>query len=192
MKEDVLDFLNTVRQMPPHLHRHLHAILTPRHYKKGTVILARGAVCGEIFFLSSGMAVGLKWQKGKEVTTWIMREGDVVTSPESFFDQTPSMEQIIAVEDCTGWGITWVELEDTYEQFPEFNRHGRVLTQGYYVRNLKHADFLQTYKGKEKYKLFLETNPEVVARCPLKYLANYLNVNPTTLSTLRSNLKKCR
>jgi CRP-like cAMP-binding protein len=192
MKEKVLEFLNSVDRMRPPLHKHLYAILTPRHYKKGTVILAKGAICGEIFFLSSGMVVGLKRQKGKVVTTWIMREGDVVTSPESFFNQTASTEWLIAVEDCTGWGITWVELEDTYAQFPEFNRHGRILTQGYYVRNLQHADFIKTYRGKEKYKLFLETNPEVVARCPNKYLASYLNVNPTTLSTLRSNLKKRR
>lgn len=192
MKENVLEFLNSVRRMPPPLHRHLHAILTPRHYKKGTVILARGVICSEIFFLSSGMVVGIKLQKGKKVTTWIMKEGDVVTSSESFFDQTQSAELIIAVEDCTGWGITWVELEDTYEQFPEFNCHGRILTQGYYVRNLKHSDFIKTYRGKEKYKLFLETSPEIVARCPSKYLASYLNVNPTTLSTLRSNLKKRR
>jgi CRP/FNR family transcriptional regulator, anaerobic regulatory protein len=192
MKEKVLEFLNSVGRMRPPLHNRLHAILTSRHYPKGTVILERGAVCGEIFFLTSGMVVGLKWQKGKVVTTWIMREGDVVTSPESFFEQLASTERIIAVEDCTGWGITWVELEDTYEQFPEFNRHGRILTQGYYVRNLKHADFIKTYRGKEKYKIFLETNPEVVARCPNKYLASYLNVNPTTLSTLRSNLKKRR
>ncbi|HEV3414317.1 MAG TPA: hypothetical protein VG101_17680 [Puia sp.] len=41
-------------------------------------------------------------------------------------------------------------------------------------------------------KIFLETNPEVVARCPLKYLASYLNVNVTTLSTIRSNTKKRR
>jgi CRP-like cAMP-binding protein len=136
--------------------------------------------------------VGLKWQKGKEVTTWIMREGDVVTSPESFFDQTPSTERIVAVEDCTGWGITWVQLEETYELYVEFNRHGRILTQAYYVRNLKHADFIKTYRGKEKYKTLLETNPELAARCPQKYLASYLNVNPTTLSTLRSNLKKRR
>jgi CRP-like cAMP-binding protein len=192
MKEDVLEFLNSFCRMRLPLYNHLHAILTPRHYRKGMVILARGAICGEIFFLSSGMVVGLKLEKGKEVTTWIMRDGDVVTSPESFFDQKPSTERIIAVEDCTGWGITWVELEDTYAQFVEFNRHGRILTQGYYVRNLKHADFIKTYRGSEKYKLFLERNPEVVARCPNKYLASYLNVNPTTLSTLRSNLKKRR
>jgi CRP/FNR family transcriptional regulator, anaerobic regulatory protein len=192
MKENVLQFLNSVGQMRGPLHGHLYTILTPRHYPKGTEIVARGAVCREIFFLSSGMVVGLKWQKGKEVTTWIMREGDVVTSPESFFAQTASTERLIAVEDCTGWGITWVELEDTYAQFPEFNRHGRILTQGYYVRNLQHADFIKTYRGKEKYKIFLETNPELVARCPQKYLASYLNVNVTTLSTLRSNFKKRR
>ena len=192
MKDKVLEFLNSVGRMRSPLHERLHTILTPRHYKKGTEILARGAICGEIFFLSSGMVVGLKWQKGKAVTTWIMREGDVVTSPESFFTQTPSTERLIAVEDCTGWGITWVQLEDTYAQFPEFNLHGRIITQDYYVRNLKHADFIKTYRGKEKYKMLLETNPELVARCPQKYLASYLNVNPTTLSTLRSNLKKRR
>jgi CRP-like cAMP-binding protein len=192
MKENVLAYLNSVGQMRPSLYDHLYAILTPRYYPKGTEILARGAICGEIFFLSSGMVVGLKWQMGKEVTTWIMRGGDVVTSPESLFDKTASTERIIAVEDCTGWGISRVQLYDTYAQFPDFNLHGRIITERYYVRNLKHADFIKTYRGKEKYKMFLEANPELVARCPQKYLASYLNVNPTTLSTLRSKFRKRR
>jgi len=192
MKENVLAFLNSVGRMSPELHDHLFDILTPLYFPKGIEILSEVDVCGQIFFLTSGMVVGVKWQKGKEVTAWIVRDGDTVTSPESFFDQTPSKERIIPVEDCRGWGITWRQLQDTYERFPGFNLHGRIITERYYVQNLKHADFVRCYRGKEKYKMFLETNPELVARCPNKYLASYLNVNPTTLSTLRSNLNKSR
>jgi CRP-like cAMP-binding protein len=192
MKENVLAFLNSIGKMPPPLNNHLSGILTWRHIPKGTLILAKDAICGEIFFIIKGMVAGIKWQKGQEVTTWIMREGDVVTSPESFFEQMRSAEWMIAVEDCEVLGITYRQLEDTYDQFPIFNLHGRILTQRYYMRNLKQTDFMKRYTATEKYKMLLESNPEVVQRCPQKYLASYLNVNVTTLSSIRSKIMKGR
>jgi CRP-like cAMP-binding protein len=192
LKEKVLEFLNSIGKMPPALNNHLSCILTWRRIPKGTLILARGSVCHEIFFLLSGMVVGVKWQKGQEVTTWIMREGDVITSPESFFEQVSSEEWIIAVEDCEVLSITYRELENTYAQFPIFNLHGRILTQRYYMRNLKLTDFMKRYTAKEKYKILLEKDPELLLRCPQKYLASYLNVNVTTLSTIRSEIMEGR
>jgi CRP/FNR family transcriptional regulator, anaerobic regulatory protein len=192
VKEKVLEFLNSIGKMPPALNDHLSGILTWRRIPKGTLIFAKGSVCNEIFFLLSGMVVGVKWQKGQEVTTWIMREGDVITSPESFFEQLSSEEWIIAVEDCEVLSITYRELENTYAQFPIFNLHGRILTQRYYMRNLKLTDFMKRYTATEKYKILLEMDPELLLRCPNKYLASYLNVNVTTLSTIRSEIMEGR
>jgi CRP/FNR family transcriptional regulator, anaerobic regulatory protein len=190
MKEEVLRFLDAVHKMPPALRKHLFSLLTERHIPKKAEILKKGEICNEIFFVISGMVVAQKWQKGQWVTTWIMKEGDVVTSPQSFFDRTPSMERLIAVEPCVILGITWEELEDTYRQFEEFNRHGRIITQRYYTQNLDLTDFMKRYTAKEKYRMLLEKDSNMIMRCPDKYLASYLNVNTTTFSTIKSSVMK--
>jgi hypothetical protein len=115
-----------------------------------------------------------------------------VTSPESFFTQTASNERVIAVEDCEIWVITWGELQETYRLFPIFNLNGRLLTEKYYVQNLKLTDFMKRYTAKEKYAILLDTDEELTWRCPAKYLASYLNVNTTTLSTIKSEVMEER
>jgi CRP/FNR family transcriptional regulator, anaerobic regulatory protein len=192
MTEKVLQLLNTFGKMPPELNAHIGQILKKEFIPKGTEIVRDGEVSRKIFYLAKGMVVGLKWQKDQWVTTWIMRDGDIVTSPESFFTQTASNEQVIAAEDCEIWVITWEQLQEIYRLFPIFNLNGRLLTEKYYVQNLKLTDFMKRYTAKEKYSILLDTDEELTWRCPAKYLASYLNVNTTTLSTIKSEVMEER
>lgn len=188
MKEDVLQLLNAIQKMAPDLHQYVFDQLEPEHIPANTEILEFGKICRKIFYVSSGMFIGRKLIRGKEVTTWIMREGDIVTSPASFLRQIPSVEWIIAVEDSNIWGITHEQLRDTYKRFPEFNFHGRILTEQYYLKALDREDFMKCHTGKKKYKMLMDTDPELILRCPGKYLASYLNVNETSLSTIKKGI----
>jgi hypothetical protein len=192
MKEEVLQLLSAIGEMPPDLIDHLVSILADGHLPKDKRFLDEGAICDGIFILFKGMIVGQKWQRGKEVTSWIMREGNYVTSPKSFFTQTKTKEWMIAVEPCEFCGITYLQLQEIYQRWPIFNLHGRILTEQYYMMSLDREDFLKNHRGKQKYKMLLETDPELVRRCPNKYLASYINVNVTTLSTIRSEIKDGR
>jgi CRP-like cAMP-binding protein len=189
MKEDVLQLLNAFQRMESALQQHISDLLQPEQIPTGTEVLGFGKPCRKIFFVSSGMFIGQKWIRGKEVTTWIMREGDVVTSPASFLRQIESAEWIITVEDCEVWGITYEQLQETYRRFPAFNLHGRMLTEQYYLKALDREDFMKCNTAKKKYKMLMDTDPELILRCPAKYLASYLNVNKTTFSTIKKGFK---
>ena len=188
MIEKALSLLNAVANMSPELEQHLTQILTPRHIPKHTEILPYGQVCHEIFYLGNGMVIGQKYQKRQEVTTFIMREGAIVTSPESFFNRTASNERLFTIEPCDILVMTWQQLEDTYKTFENFERHGRIITQQYYIMNLQHTDEVMRYTVEEKYRRLLERDRELERRCPNVYLASYLNCNQTTLSTVRSKV----
>ena len=189
MKEDVLKLLNAIQRMEPALNQHIFDLLKPEHIPAGTEVLALDKICRKIFCVSKGMFIGRKWIRGKEVTTWIMREGNVVTSPASFLRQMASAEWIITVEDCEIWSITYEQLQETYKRFPEFNLHGRMLTEHYYLMGLDREDFMKCNTAKKKYKMLMDTDPDLILRCPAKYLAGYLNVNETTLSTIKKGFK---
>lgn len=182
--------LAAVGPMSPGLTSHLASILTPAYYPKKTEILRYGQVCRNIFFIGQGMVVGRQFQKNQEITPWIMREGNIATSPESFFKQTPAQVRMITVEPCHVAGITFQQLEDTYLRYPEFHLQGHLLTQQYYLMSLERGEDKKRFTAKEKYLMLLEKDPEIAIRCPNKYLAGYLDVNESTLSTVRGSLRK--
>jgi hypothetical protein len=68
-----------------------------------------------------------------EVSSWFMKEGDVIVSVESFFKQKPSYESIQALEETTVHYISYDELQFIYKNFLEFNFVARVLAEHYYT-----------------------------------------------------------
>jgi CRP/FNR family transcriptional regulator, anaerobic regulatory protein len=186
--EELFIQLNGIRRLSAGLENRLRVILTKKHFKKGEIILEQGKVSKDIYFIKTGLIRGFEWKKNQEVTTWLMKEGDIIFSPESFMEQVPSDESIVALEDCEVWGITYDQLESIYDEFPEFNRHGRIITGKYYIHNKKLNSFLTRYTAKEKYLILLQNEPDLIKRVPLKYLASYLDVTPETLSAIRAQI----
>src|SRR6266700_2425233 len=130
--EELFKFLDGIRPISDGLRIHLKAILTQRLYQKGDLILREGQISKQICIILSGLIRGFDWQKEQEVTTWLMKEGDIFYSPESFIEQVPYEESIMAIENCVVLGISYDQLQETYKLFPEFNRHGRIITEIYY------------------------------------------------------------
>lgn len=182
--------LNSVKQMSTSLDNHLRSILTKRLVKKKEVILKAGQISRHIYYVKSGLIQGVEWKKERETTTWIMKEGNIVFSPESFLHQVPTKESIVPLENCELWGIDCLGLENTYETYPEFERHGRIITGEYYILNKQLLSFHTGYTAFEKYKLLFETNLDLIKRLPVKVLASYLDVTKTRLSEIRAQFRK--
>ena len=89
-----------------------------------------------------------------------MKEGDVIISVESFFNQTESKESIQALEDSVVHYITHRELEYMYKTFLEFNYNGRVLAQQYYIQSEQRLYSLRMHRASERYAYLLEHHPE--------------------------------
>jgi CRP/FNR family transcriptional regulator, anaerobic regulatory protein len=108
----------------------------------------------------------------------------------SFLRQRPSVDSIVALEDCECWGITHAELEEVYRLYPEFNLHGRIITGEYYCRSEERHEFKHNRTPEYRYEHIMTTEPELVARVPRKYLASYLSVSLRTLGSIKSSFTK--
>jgi hypothetical protein len=114
-----------------------------------------------------------------------MREGDVMISVFSFFTQQPGEENIELLEDCRLQSISWTQLQGIYADFPEFNYHGRVLTEKYYIESEHRAMLLRNGSAAERYALLLKMHPDIVRRVPLWMIASHINVSHEALSRIR-------
>lgn len=184
-------FLDSIHPMSDALKTHLEATLKQREVKKKEYLLKAGNVSQQVCFIITGLLrCFCKKKNGVEVSSWFMKEGDVVFGIRSFHSQTPSDESIQALEDTTIFYLDYMELEYIYDHFPEFNYTGRILGTHYHVLWEKQLHTHRMYSGKEKYQLLEETDPDLLQRVPARYLASYLGITEVTLSRLKSQKSK--
>ena len=183
--ESLLGFLHAVHPLSPELIDHLQTTVKYREVKRGEFLLKAGHICRDIYFIETGLLRCFYRKGDTEVSSWFMKDGDVIVSVESFFQRKPSYEWIQALEDCKLYYISYVELYAIYERFPEFNFISRELLQHYYVlwTQLLHAIRMKT--AEEKYEWLLEKFPDFILRIPAKHLGSWLSISKTHFSAVK-------
>ena len=186
--EQLFAILNYLQTPPPGVLDRLSSFLTIKHLKKKEYLLKEGQTCTNLYFIEKGLLRAFYVDsKGEEVTTWFMKEGDFICSVESFYEQTPSFENIIAIEPSTVHYITYHQMQSLYKEFPGYNFHGRVLTEKYHVQFAKRMVAMIKKTALERYQQLLEQEPYLLDRASLKDIASYLGMTPEMLSKVRGN-----
>lgn len=183
--EMVLEYLNAIYPLSKELTAHLRSILKQKECEKKEMLLRAGRVCTNICFIEKGLLRCFYLKDDTEVSSWFMREGDVIISVESFFDQKPSYESIQALEDTVVWYISCQELEFVYKHFMEFNYVGRVLVQNYYKLSEQRLYSMRLQSATERYRFLLHHFPEIIQRVSTADIASYLGVTRETLSRIK-------
>ncbi|MEO6729819.1 MAG: Crp/Fnr family transcriptional regulator [Ferruginibacter sp.] len=185
---ELFKLLTAVHPLSDGLVDHLTKIIHTKKLPKKNFLLKAGHFCREICFVEKGLLRCFYINGESEVCSWFMKEGDIIISIESFFQQKESYESIQALEDCTLHYIEYAELNYIYQTFSEFNFIGRVLTEKYYQLWAAQLYALRMKQTPERYNWLLENHPGLVLRVPAKYLASYLGITEVTLSRIKGNL----
>jgi CRP/FNR family transcriptional regulator, anaerobic regulatory protein len=178
--EELIFMLNRIQRMSAGLEAHLRSIIRQQLFRKGDFLLRIGEISPDILFLRSGLVRSYYLYRDREVSNWFMREGDICVSILSFFDQSPAVDNIVALEDCECWGISFEQLEEGYRLFPEFNFHGRVIDNKYYLWSERRNLWVLRQTPEDKYAQIVENDPDLVSRITRKQLASFLNVSERT------------
>jgi CRP-like cAMP-binding protein len=108
----------------------------------------------------------------------------------SFFNRSISKENIQATADCTGWFITYEQLNNLFHALPEFREFGRsVLVKGFATLKTRMLSMI-TETAEQRYDALLKTNPEIFQHAALKHIASYLGITDTSLSRIRKEYSK--
>jgi len=189
MKESVIAFLSLIYPMSDQLKEYIYTHLKETHLKKKEIVLREGEVSNNIAFIIKGLLRSYHiTDEGIDTTVWFMKEGDVAISVRSFLERKPSKEFIEAIEPSIILHITYNELQEAYQKFPEFNIIGRILTERYYVLSEERLLGIRNIKAVERYKFLLTHHPEIIERAPTQHIASYLDIDKATLSRLKRNL----
>lgn len=155
------------------------------------MIQHEGQISDYILFIEKGLVRCFRDDNDREKTLWIMKENDIIMSVESFFTRQPAQEYMETLEPCILHGIRYKELQHAYTHYPQFNRHGRVILEKYYVQSLQRESMRQK-PAYDRYEYLMRNQPELVGRVPDKYLASYLGISLSSFSYQKSAYRNRR
>ncbi len=165
---------------------YLASNVSKKYYNKGDLLLKAGNICEEVYFIEEGLIRGYINDNGRDITTWISCEQELVTSIYSLDLNVPALENIQAIEDCKLLCMSTSALKELYIIHPEFNIVVRKLLQRYYRDAEARAFITRIAKAEDKYEHFLNIYNHLANRVLLKYIASFLGITVETLSRIRS------
>lgn len=157
----------------------------PFFIQKGKYLVKAGTVCQHLYLINKGLVRAFIKEGKREITTWINAENEIITSIRSLALNEPSPEYIQAIEDCELCAVEYGALEYLYEHFIEMNIVGRKLLEQYYRDAEERAFICRIPNAQKRYLRFIDHNPGLANRIPVKYIASYLGIAVETLSRIR-------
>jgi CRP-like cAMP-binding protein len=159
-----------------------------REVKKGQLILKRGQIAYQYFYINSGALRFFFGDFEEQLTAWLVFQGEFFTEISSLNPQKPTRFNIEAIEDSELIYIDMVEMEKLYKQFPAWQEFGRITWEAMAVRMIDQILNFQTLSAEERY-LNLIRDSKVAQTVPVKQIASYLGITPNALSRIRKNIK---
>jgi CRP-like cAMP-binding protein len=159
-----------------------------KQVKKGQLILKRGQIAQQYFYIKSGALRFFFGEFDEQLTAWLVCQNEFFTEISSLNPQNPTRFNIEAIEDTELIYVDKAEMEKLYKQLPAWQEFGRITWEAMAVRMIDQIISFQTLSAEERYLEFL-TKTELVKTVPVKQIASYLGITPNALSRIRKNLK---
>lgn len=185
----LFDSLEFFHPLTPEMKDFIRRHVVSSKVGKRMLLLREGEICRHIYYIRRGVVRGFFHESGKDITTWITIENEIVSSISTWDKPRPVTENIQVLEDAELFVMTLEELKELYTRFPEFNIVVRKLLQKYYADAESRAYIARLTKAENKYRYFLNVHASLVNRIPLKYIASYLGMTLETLSRIRNKIK---
>jgi CRP-like cAMP-binding protein len=164
-----------------------------KHIKisKGDLWVKEGKVCDYVAFVQTGkLRVFYNDDSGNEVTCYFVMPDNFISSFTSFLTNTPTTENISAIEDTNLMTISKKELESLSDSIPKIHILRRIIAENLFITMEKRIAMLQSQTANERYERMIKENPDIILSVPLQYTASFLGITPQHLSRLRKKSLK--
>lgn len=192
MHTQIIQYLNQIIPLNPSQQNQLNDLLEYQDVPKDSVLLEVGQVSDRLYFMVEGVLRAYYIRDGKEHTSWLGFENEFAYSVSSFVKQTPSIETMVTISDCTFSTLSYTNLQFLFHQDPVWNTLGRLLFEDTCIRLYRRIHAYQSLSAAERYDQIEKRHPDILNRVKLAHVASYLAMTPETLSRLRATKKRRR
>lgn len=160
-----------------------------KHVKNNEFLLSQGDVCKDLLFVQNG-CLRLYYLKDEiEVSVWFSFNHTSAIEVNSFISEKPTNYFLQAIEESEILYLSKKELDKLCQTQPNMQRMMKNFWEDVILNLISRFTALQTDSAEKRY-LDLLANPTYMNQIPLKYLASFIGVTPTSLSRIRRQIKK--
>lgn len=159
-----------------------------RNLKTHEFLLTQGEVCQDLVFVQRGCVRLFYMKEEMEVSVWFSFEHNSAIEVYSFISGKPSEYFLQAIEDSEVLLLSKRELDRLCLTQPKMLLMMKNFWEDVLLNLINRFTSLQTDSAEKRY-LDLLSRPTYMKSIPLKYLASFIGVTPTSLSRIRKQIK---
>ncbi len=157
---------------------------------KGEYFLKQGRISGSLILFEGYLRAYTFSENGDEVTTAFYGPPRLIFDVASFFQQKPSVENIIALTKVKGYYSDYNSVDKLFHEHALWREFGRAMLAKEYILFKDRTMRLINLSAEEHYAHLMETNFEIFQIAQLRHIASYLNITDTSLSRIRRDFFK--
>lgn len=157
--------------------------------KRNEIILSQDSICKNVYFVAKGsLQVFVYSNNLEESTRDIVIENNWCSDLISFGNQTPSLENIRAIENCSLLSIDRNSFNALMENIPQFANMYKQILETSYNNSISRINSLVSLNALEKIKWLQEYKPTYMTRFSSKLISSYLGISQETFSRLKTKM----
>lgn len=164
----------------------LESIFTEVSVQRGQTVLDFNQLNRHVYIVARGLVKSYFLREGRERILNFAFDGEIAVLPSERHER--SSVSVVAIEDSVLFKADKRKLEECFRQ------NGELAYWGYEMMKQVVQFSIDDYMGflwmdkQEIYKKLLNEHPDILQRIPLKDIASYLNITPSSLSRIRANV----
>lgn len=157
--------------------------------EKGTFLTEPEKVERYFYVVLEGVqAIYFMTREGDKKVIGFSYDGSFSGVYDSFLNGKGSNYFLEALTDSRMMRMNKQQYDSLFDNFPEFDRWGRIVHQELLIGRGQREIELITMSAQERFEIFMNRCPPELLRIPQKYLASYLNMTPETFSRMRARI----
>ncbi len=186
----LIDFFNQYVTLSEEEILFLKKSVAVKHFDKGDLLLAEGAISKTFYFIISGCVRLYYSSDGEERTAFFYEENDFVSAYDSFVNKQPSKQNFEVVEPCKLACFSQEVAAELLNKFPKFEILARLMME---KELMVCQDVISTFVAlnpSQRYEKLQKEKPHLLQRVPQIYLASFIGVQPESYSRIKNRLSK--
>lgn len=167
---------------------HILSYFKPKSHKTGTILVNFGEINDKLYFIEKGILREFSEQEqDNTITHWLIPENSFAYLIDSFLEQKPSKIALEVIEDTKLWEIAKTDMDKLYETIPQVGFIGKLMVERY-IKNYEEFIRMLRLTPEKRVEWYYTYHTDLSNRVPLKYVATYLHMTPSTLSRVRKKM----
>jgi CRP-like cAMP-binding protein len=159
-----------------------------KKYSKGEIITRTDEIQKNLLLVEEGVQMSYYNYDGKQHIIAFTYPPSISGIPDSFLFQKPSKFDLQAITNTSVRCLPFQNLQNIFDQYHEIERLFRKMTEFMLAGLIQRHLELHSLNIEERFRVFAQRSPHLFQLVPHKYIANYLNIDPTNFSKLYNKI----